>query len=979
MGKQYYGQVESITGNSYTVELHHKTLTPIPPATAKEINLSVGGFELDYEGQGSATYENNIMGSSCTIEISVDDSDVFTGLEQMAESRENDWLMIIYKGQDLFWHGTVVNDQITLPRASYQGTPSITVIANDRLKLLSSIEFDFGTFSLPKNRERGLEIIKQIIQRNNDYVTDLYGASDRYLLDSIQSKGLNQADGTLYNTSYTKESFIQNFTLTGDFGEEDEYIKCTDAIKQILQVFNAQILLTNGYYVIRQVENQFTSSTEFNAYTKTLGALSVYTISNGINVQDNARSCFEAIPEYTFQPVIREISTEISKSRIDYFDTTTASAVLGTLSNTDVGDLTYLFANIVVKLKDILTQYENGGNTYYANDVKLFADFWVKNSSGQYFYLNDKEIKLYGNTEPNYYELIGHQDIENYPSEILDFIYEVRLPDEDIVEYNLEIVARTSWYGNIMSYYNNPTKRSNLIKFTHIEDTIAKSRIGIQFSYNRWDIDETADYGLTQKFANNIASANANVSNNVTLGNLYHSGQIADIYGVQYYNNTTSEWDEPNFSLVSSTSRAKAEVLPLIMAANVYESTIKTIEGNLNTNGSIYAINSIQLDSYKWVFNGGTFDAQNEVWSGQWIKVAFGNIDTGTGGTKYNDRFRGGNSGLGDIFKSIDQRLIRVMSSTGNQGEQMMQAVFNDIDRTANPTTDQSLGLFIDYDATSESYLFNLKEIAEGGLPFNVTSDTSSVPFGATVNITLTGSYFKEDSVVSISKGTLNTTTINSSEEMVLNITAIASAEAVNTCDVTIDGVTFTALWTYEIVWTAELVPGDGTTVWNTTGSMTTGEGFISFPNNGSNWAQGGWFEELPDAATTFELLLDPLREGTTGTNHYGTAGLGAPVTSIPGYPTVDHGFYFASTTAIPLVNGGTSAGSLSWANGDTFKLTGTNTSGDSWDLVWTKISGGVSTEMKTQTVTISAELDFQCAILRYRKYENIVLKYLTP
>ena len=95
MGKQYYGQVESITGNSYTVELHHKTLTPIPPATAKEINLSAGGFELDYEGQGSATYENNIMGSSCTIQIAVDDTDVFYGLEQMAESRENDWLMII--------------------------------------------------------------------------------------------------------------------------------------------------------------------------------------------------------------------------------------------------------------------------------------------------------------------------------------------------------------------------------------------------------------------------------------------------------------------------------------------------------------------------------------------------------------------------------------------------------------------------------------------------------------------------------------------------------------------------------------------------------------------------------------------------------------------------------------------------------------------------------------------------------------------
>lgn len=974
MAKVYFGEVESITGNSYTVEIHHKVNTPTPV----EVNLSAKGFELDYEGQGSTTFENNIMGSSCSFDILVESQAIFDGLTAIAESKENDYLLVIYKGQDLFWHGTIVTDQMTLPRASFQGTPSVNIKANDRLKLLSSVDFDFGTFSLPLNRERGLEIIKQIIQHNNTYITALYGASSRYLLDSIENKATNQIDGTLYNVSFKKESFIQNFTLTGNFGEEDEYIKCTDAIKNILQVFNAQIVLTNGYYVIRHIDNQYSASTEFNAYTKTLGALSVYTISNGINVQDNARSCFEAIPDYTFQPAIREISTEISKSRVDYIDTTTASAVLGTLSNTDVGDLTKLYANIVVKLKDIETLVTNNNINYWANDIMVYADFWVKDSSGDYYYLKDQEMQLYGNTEPNYYEIISHTDTTNKPNEILDVIYEVRLPNEDIVEYNLEVVARTSWYQNI--YSTNRITRSRFIrqKFAYIADTIAKSRIGIEFSYNAWS-DGTADYGLTEKFANDILTANANLTNNVTLGNLYHSGQIADVFGILYWNNTTSKWEEPVFNLVGVSGTAKAEILPLIMAANVYEDNIKTIEGDLHTNGSIYAIDSINIDSSRWAFNGGTYDAQNELWSGQWIKVAIGSVNTGTGGTKYNDRFRGGNSGLGDIFKSLDQRLIQVLSTNGNDGGAMMQAVFNDINRTANPTSDESLGLFIDYDAASESYLYNLKEITEAGVPFNVTSDTSSVPFGATVNITLTGSYFKEDSVVSISKGTLNTTTINSSEEMVLNITAIASAEAVNTCDVTIDGVTFTALWTYEIVWTAELVPGDGTTVWNTTGSMTTGEGFISFPNNGSNWAQGGWFEELPDAATTFELLLDPLREGTTGTNHYGTAGLGAPVTSIPGYPTVDHGFYFASTTAIPLVNGGTSLGSLSWANGDTFKLSGTNTSGDSWDLVWTKISGGVSTEMKTQTVTISGEVDFQCAILRHRKYENIVLKYLTP
>lgn len=110
-------------------------------------------------------------------------------------------------------------------------------------------------------------------------------------------------------------------------------------------------------------------------------------------------------------------------------------------------------------------------------------------------------------------------------------------------------------------------------------------------------------------------------------------------------------------------------------------------------------------------------------------------------------------------------------------------------------------------------------EIDEGGLwienekyspfpdPFGVTSDTSLVTFGATVNITLTGNFFHPDSVVTISKGTLNgSPTINNQGQMVLNVTAIASSDPTgNTCDVTIDGVTFSALWTYAVNYTGTL------------------------------------------------------------------------------------------------------------------------------------------------------------------------------
>lgn len=986
MARIYYAEVESITGNSYTVEIHHKTNTPTPV----EVNLSAGGFELDYEGQGNTTFENTIMGSSCSFNILVESQAIFDGLTAIAESKENDYLLVIYKGQDLFWHGTIVTDQIVLPRASYQGTPSVNIKANDRLKLLSSVEFDFGTFSLPLNRERGLEIIKQIIQHNNTYTTGLYGASARYLLDSIELKAPNQPDGTLYNTSYKKESFFSSFTINDDFGESDEFIKCTDAIQQILQVFNAQILLTNGYYVIRQVENQFSASTEFNAYTKTLGALSVYTISNGINVQDSTRSCFEAIPDYTFQPAIREIKSTINKQNFNYIEEDSVVEVDSTLTTTQIGDLRYKYAKLLVALKNIKTYTQDPItlDKWSVNDVETFALFWVKNSAGEYFYLRGGEMTTSANdpnnndpvtSVPTYYERLSHTNLNNNANTPISITKEIRLPDEEIVEYHLQVTAMSNWYvtrtvrvySPILRGYTGATKV--IYKYDYTEPTEAESKVGLQYSFNSWINDESANYEIEQENANSIATENANLSFNTTMDSKYYTGDIFDIFGVASYDNVNADWFGSVFDLdvFGLGVSASAQATPLIMAANVYEDNVKTIEGDLHTNGSIYAINSINIDSARWAFNGGTFNAQNEIWSGQWVKVAKGSINTGNGGKRYNSSDK--------VFSNYDAILGQIMSSHNNSGDLLMQKVFQDVQRTQNPTSDESLGLFIDYDLASESYLYNIKEIAEGGSPFNVTSDTSSVAFGATVNITLTGSYFKENSVVSISKGTLNSTTINSSEEMVLNITAIASAEAVNTCDVTIDGVTFTALWTYEIVWTAELVPGDGTTTWNTTGSMTTGEGFISFPNNGSNWAQGGWFEELPDAATTFELLFDPLREGTNGANHYGTAGLGAPVTSIPGYPTVDHGFYFASVTAIPLVNGGTSAGSLSWANGDTFKLSGTNTSGDSWDLIWTKISGGVSTQMKTQTVTISGELDFQCALLRHRKLQNIVLKYLTP
>ena len=55
---------------------------------------------------------------------------------------------------------------------------------------------------------------------------------------------------------------------------------------------------------------------------------------------------------------------------------------------------------------------------------------------------------------------------------------------------------------------------------------------------------------------------------------------------------------------------------------SLYQSAPTTIEGDLRDNGNYNAMRALQFDGYNWLFNGGTFDAQSEVWSAQWVRVA---------------------------------------------------------------------------------------------------------------------------------------------------------------------------------------------------------------------------------------------------------------------------------------------------------------------------------------------------------------------
>ena len=799
MAKRLYGDVYGINDTKYTIEIYDRQVS----ATAHECSFFGGG--ITYKGQGNKIYENILMSSSLSINIKVDSQAKLDIMWDIVEKGENYYYAVIKKSDNLKWIGTVVSDQMTLPRGDYQGVIETQVMANDRLTILNSLPFDFGTYSLSESRERGLELIKQILQYDCSHFLDHWGASDNYILESIESTEASQADGALYNTSYKKESFIKNYDPEVYVSGEEDYISCADAIKQILSSYKAQILMDDGAYVIRQAENNFTSSTEFFKYSKTLTKLTgLKTISNGLNADNSPdRSCFQTFPDYTFQAPIREISADITKlnavsSVKTVFDDTNMTVV----RNTNVP--TNKTFKLAFKTGDLTSAYSVGGVTHVAFETHFAALIYGYDGTDYWYYQND-QWNNNGTTVPDSTKSFIFLTVSRYNNTPEEYSGTFEFPSHSLNNMTINVWGRDHLYAPLVSRPSyDPKLRQFYWKFSQIGFADFTGVLSVTESYNDADDDESPLFEDSQRYTNDILAANDKFTNNPEYDGYYHSGEIYDIFGLLTYDG--SAWTaNPSIKQVGFTDTHKFEVLPLVMAANIYEKTVYVINGDLHTNGAIHPINSIGLDNDTWVFNGGTLNFKNETISGEWIRVAKNTVKSGGGGgVKY-----GTGTGLGDQYKEKIRHLGRGLSNVRSQFGDLLgffiAKVYEENGDTANPGEDTTKSLKLVYDHSTQSH--NLKFGTEGPEPFNVTSDVSLVSFGATgVVITLTGSYFKDNSVVKISKGTLNSVTISNQGQMVLNIDAIASSDPTgNTCDVTIDGVVFTALWTYAVNYTGTL------------------------------------------------------------------------------------------------------------------------------------------------------------------------------
>ena len=908
MAKKVHAELYGINGNKYTVEIHDRSIS----ATSIDANMS--DVEINYKGQGAPIYENFLMSSSATFSLKIDSQALLDIVWDIVNKNENYYYLLIKRNDNLYWIGTIVADQITIPRGDYQGVVETTIKANDRLTILENLPFDFGTFSLPHNRERGLEIIKQILQYDCDHFLDHWSATDRYLLDSIESKEATQADGVLFNTNYKQESFVANYDPEPYVNGDAEYISCAQAIEQILAPHGAQIMMNFGSYVIKQVQNHFTASTEFHQYTKTLSKKAgFYTIQNGLNVNDGVRSCFVTFPNYVFQPPIREISTTINKRN-------SLSVIKTTFNDSDmivyntIGVAAFKTMKLSFKTGDLVSGYVVDGVFNAAFETNFACLIYGFDGTNYWYYLNSIWNNN-GATIPDSNKSFIFLTITRFNGIPEDYKgdFEFLTHSSFLQSLTVHVWGRDHVYAPIVRYPSyDPKDRKGYWKFSQIEFTPFTGSLSLTESYNFNNENKSPAYNDEKKYTNTILSGNEKFTNNPEYRNIYHSGTEHDIYGLLTYDGAT--WvRNPELLQIGFVDKHKFELLPLIMSANIYEKTVTTIEGDLHTNGAIHPIHSIQIDEGKWAFNGGTFKVKEESIDGQWVKVIKSTIKTGNGGVVIRGR---GTTGLGDRIQDVAFGLGKVRAQFGDLLGQFLVRVLEEQGDTANPVTDTTQVLKLDFDSTLNKYGFKFEEQASPALPFDVTASPLTLETGLTGDFTLTGNYFREDSVVTISSGTLNTVTVNSMTEMVLNITASAIGESV---DVTIDGVVFAGLFSYiEVV--VVYVPGDGTTNWTDTLEVTTGNGTIR-PASSTAWGGSGAGASAVAAAGK-DVVFSCKVNQFSFSNVACMIGLDATNPN-RNYNTIDYALFFLNTSNLGVYENGSNKGTSleTFTHGDTFQI----------------------------------------------------------
>jgi hypothetical protein len=179
---------------------------------------------------------NLLQKSSCTGDISVDDSSHRSEIISIAESEIGEYAVRLKRGSDVIWTGFVVPDLITISEQNY-GNQTAKIVAKD---ILLRGEF---TLTTTPEKEKAIVLIADILNTLG-YDNDILSFT------AWEANALNDGDDILNQVYHEKERF-RIYGQTDD--EEDRPLTLETALLYLLRAYGVILRQANGDWTLTQI------------------------------------------------------------------------------------------------------------------------------------------------------------------------------------------------------------------------------------------------------------------------------------------------------------------------------------------------------------------------------------------------------------------------------------------------------------------------------------------------------------------------------------------------------------------------------------------------------------------------------------------------------------------------------------------------------------------------------------------------------
>ncbi len=609
MGRRYYGIAHSYhdttAGTEWQVEVHNNS-------GALDFLLKIQAPQFEWEGDAKKGWENPVMESRCSCVFFMRDGNDYQNFINIGVDEEQEWVMKVLKNGSLFWVGRILGDQISYKReARGTGYASITLKAVDGLRLLSGYTMDAINFSIG-DRQTVINTIAQILKTTNMY--DFWSASDTFIQDGVQTENATSVGGPL-DGSIRKLAFVKNFD---QFKSTDtlEWDDCRTGLEKILGAFCAQIIHCEGKYIIRQLAAHTSDAYAIINYDKDGGDLSTGTYTHRQTIETaRQRPHFLAFGEHFFQPPVRAFDAEFNRANgsFDIKSTSNTSALNG-LNDAIVN------GNSPGHPIRVTLSVDLPFSTSKVNKYVVKSTFYARNpTTGQKYEWRTIGTALGWQATSSPFQNEIHLYDPDWGTGIRTFnwVEEMDEPPSGASEINCSVLV-DKYVGRIKTIPGPSGRTTVSWGLATITAQAFTGFVRIEQAYNT---SSPYDWHQDFKYTSDLTSPRDTNSEYPKIPVWFYNGKKYDVGSYLAWNGSNyveaGDWSAP--------WTAETGDLPELVAntwTGLYSDFLNVLRGSLHDTGEYTAAKTLYVNNTIWVLNGGTYNAHDDSWDGEWLAVA---------------------------------------------------------------------------------------------------------------------------------------------------------------------------------------------------------------------------------------------------------------------------------------------------------------------------------------------------------------------